>query len=58
MPLSSHFDFIFAAYVAATVILSALILWVIFDYRALRRTLAGLEDEGVTRRSDAARSPL
>jgi heme exporter protein D len=58
MPLSSHFDFIFAAYAAATVILSALILWVVFDYRALRRTLAGLEDEGITRRSDAARSPL
>jgi hypothetical protein len=31
MPLASHFDFIFAAYAAAIVILSALILWVIFD---------------------------
>jgi heme exporter protein CcmD len=58
MTLASHLHFILAAYGAATVILGALILWVMLDYRALKRTLAGFEDEGVTRRSDAARSPL
>lgn len=58
MTLASHVDFIVAAYGAAFVILSILILWVALDYLALRRTLAGFEDEGVTRRSDPARSPL
>ena len=58
MTLASHGDFIFAAYSAAAIILGALILWVMLDYRALKRTLAGFEGEGVTRRSDPARSPL
>ncbi len=59
MNLASHADFIVAAYGAAAAILGVLILWVMFDYRALRRTLAEFEDEGVTRRSDhTARSPL
>jgi len=59
MNLVSHGDFIVAAYGAAFAILSVLILWITLDYRALRRTLAGFEDDGVTRRSDStARSPL
>jgi heme exporter protein D len=58
MTLASHFDFIVAAYGAAVVILSALILWVMVDYRLLKRTLTDFEDEGVTRRSDQVRSPL
>ena len=58
MTLASHSDFIFAAYGAAAIVLGALVLWVMLDYRALKRTLAGFEGEGVTRRSDHARSPL
>ena len=58
MTLASHGDFIFAAYGAAAIIFGGLILWVALDYRALKRTLAGFESEGVTRRSDSARSPL
>lgn len=59
MSLTSHADFIVAAYGAAVVILSILILWIMVDYRVLRRTLAEFEDDGATRRSDrAARSPL
>jgi heme exporter protein D len=59
MTLASHADFILAAYGAAFIILGTLTLWVMFEYRALQRALAELEDEGVTRRSDsAARSPL
>jgi heme exporter protein D len=58
MNLVSHSDFIVTAYGAAVVILGALILWIVLDYRALRRTLADFEDDGVTRRSDrAARLP-
>ena len=58
MALASHIDFIVVAYSAATVILSALIAWIMLDYRALRRTLAEFKDDGVTRRSDrAAGSP-
>jgi heme exporter protein CcmD len=58
MTLASHFDFILAAYGATVVILGTLIVWVMLDYRALKRTLADFEDEGVTRRSDTARSLL
>jgi len=59
MSLASHADFIFAAYGAAVIILGVLILWIMIDYRVLRRTLAEFEDDGVTRRSDrTARSPL
>lgn len=58
MTLASYFDFILAAYGATAVILGTLILWVMLDYRALKRTLAGFEDERVTRRPNTARSPL
>lgn len=52
MTLASHSDFIFAAYGAAFVILSILIVWIMLDYRVLRRTLDEFEDDGITRRSD------
>ena len=58
MTIASHGDFIFAAFGAAAIILGALALWVVLDYRALKRTLAGFEGEGVTRRSHPARSQL
>ena len=47
----THGDFIFAAYLAAFAIFALLLIWVMLDYRALRRTLAELEHEGVVRRS-------
>ena len=58
MGLGPHAGFIIAAYGAAAIVLGALVLWVMLDYRALKRTLAGFEGEGMTRRSDHARSPL
>ncbi len=58
MTLASHSDFIFAAYGAAAIVLGALVLWVMLESRALKRTLAGFEGEGVTRRSHPARSQL
>ncbi len=39
MRLVAHGDFIMAAYGVAVFILAALIVWIVFDYRALRRTL-------------------
>ena len=60
MTLATHGDFIIAAYAATAIVLGVLILWIMIDYRAQRRTLAAFENDGVTRRSDrsGARSPL
>jgi heme exporter protein D len=51
MQMTAHIDFIAAAYVAAIVVIGALIAWVMLDYRLQRRILAELETQGVTRRS-------
>jgi len=56
MGATAHLDFIAAAYVAAVIIVGALIAWVTLDYRAQQRTLAALEDQGVTRRSASTRA--
>jgi len=52
MDLGPHAAFIVLSYAAALIILVALVGWILFDHRALKRTLAGLEKQGVTRRSD------
>jgi heme exporter protein D len=52
MDLGPHAGFIIAAYGAATVVVLALIAWVLLDYAAQRRILRDLEARGVTRRSD------
>jgi heme exporter protein D len=54
MTLGPNAGFIIAAYTAALVIVSALIGWVIHDYRRQTRILAELEAQGVTRRSERA----
>jgi heme exporter protein CcmD len=46
-----HANFIIASYSVAALVLTALIAWVVFDYRALTRTLAGYEQQGVQRGS-------
>jgi heme exporter protein D len=53
MESTAHIDFIAAAYAAAVIVVGALILWVLIDYRAQKRKLADLELEGIARRSDA-----
>lgn len=54
----SHMPFIVGSYAAAVVVISILIGWVLFDFRAQRRALAELEARGVQRRSSgAARRP-
>jgi heme exporter protein D len=55
MQVSTHIDFIAAAYGAAIVVIGGLIGWVMFDYRLQRRILAELETQGGSRRSASAR---
>ena len=57
MNLGSHSGFIIAAYLAALMIIGALIAWIVLDYWALKRALAELEDAGVTRRSNKSANP-
>jgi heme exporter protein D len=52
--LGPHADFIVAAYVAAAIVLAALVAWVLLDYQAQRRVLAELEAGGARRRSRRA----
>jgi len=52
MDLGPHAGFIIAAYGAATVVVLALVAWVLLDYAAQRRILRDLETRGITRRSD------
>jgi heme exporter protein D len=55
MQAATHTDFIIAAYATAFVVIGTLTAWVMLDYRAQLRTLAGLEKRGITRRSAATR---
>lgn len=52
MDLGPHAAFILLSYTAAIVILAVLVGWICLDHRALKRALAALEKQGVTRRSD------
>jgi heme exporter protein D len=54
MMAATHTGFIIAAYAAAVVVVGGLIAWVVLDYRVQLRTLASLEQRGVTRRSASA----
>jgi heme exporter protein D len=51
--LGPHAAFIVASYAAGVLVVLLLIGWVVADYRAQLRTLAELEQQGVTRRSTA-----
>jgi len=48
--------YIWAAYVAAALIASAITLWTLFDARSQRRELAKIEARGLRRRSDPNKS--
>ncbi len=52
MDLGPHAGFILLSYAATLLILAVLVGWIFFDHRALKRTLAALEKQGITRRSD------
>jgi len=51
MDLGPHAGFIIGAYVIASAVVAALVIWVILDHLAQRRALADLERRGITRRS-------
>jgi heme exporter protein D len=56
MDLGPHAAFIVLAYVAASAIVAALVVWVVVDYRRQLRVLRKLEAEGIVRRSAAPTS--
>ncbi len=41
--LGPHAGFIIIAYAASVIVVAALVIWVVTDYRTQRRTLAALE---------------
>jgi heme exporter protein D len=51
MDLGPHAGFIVGAYIVAATVVAALVIWVVADRAALRRTLADLDRRGVSRRS-------
>jgi heme exporter protein D len=51
MDLGPHAGFVWAAYAAALVLLSALVAWLVIDGRRQQRLIDGLEARGVRRRS-------
>lgn len=55
MNLGPYAAFIGAAYSLTILVIGALILWVLVDYRLQRKLLADLEARGVTRRSELPR---
>lgn len=55
MDLGPHAGFIVAAYVMATLVVAALVIWVAADHVAQKRALADLERRGVARRSAESR---
>ena len=54
MDLGPHAAFIVTAYAAAVLVIGALIVWVLLDYRAQKQILEDLETRGVMRRSERA----
>ena len=57
MAAINHLGFIVAAYAAAVIIVAALVIWLMLDYRALRRTLADFDRRGISRRSGSEPPP-
>ncbi len=55
MDLGPHAGFIIGAYIVATAVVAALIIWVTADHAAQKRALAELERRGITRRSTGSR---
>jgi heme exporter protein CcmD len=49
--LGAHAAFIVTAYLMGVFVILSLIAWIVADYRTQQRILAGLERDGVARRS-------
>jgi heme exporter protein D len=56
MELGPHAGFIVGAYIMATAVVTALVVWVTVDHAAQKRALAELERRGIARRSAESRS--
>jgi heme exporter protein D len=54
--LGPHAAFIVSAYGFATLIVAAMIAWIVLDHRRQTRSLADLEARGATRRSERTAS--
>ena len=55
MDLGPHAGFIISAYIIATMVVAALVIWVAADHVAQKRALADLDRRGITRRSAESR---
>jgi heme exporter protein D len=55
MDLGPHAAFIVSAYMMATAVVAALVVWVAADHAAQKRALAELARRGVSRRSAESR---
>ncbi len=51
MSLGPYASFIVTSYLAATLVVAALIGWIALDFRSQKQRLRQLEESGVTRRS-------
>ncbi len=51
MSLGHYASFIVTSYLAAALVVAALIVWVALDYRSQTQRLRELEERGITRRS-------
>jgi heme exporter protein D len=51
MSLGPYASFILTSYLAAAVVVLALIAWIVIDYRSQTRRLREMEQSGVVRRS-------
>ena len=58
MSLGPYASFIVTAYLAAAIVLAALIGWIALDYRNQRRRLREFDESGVVRRSGRGASDL
>ena len=52
----TEITYIWAAYIAAALIVSAITLWTLYDARSQRRQLAEIEARGIRHRSDPSKS--
>jgi heme exporter protein CcmD len=53
---ASEIYFVWAAYIASTVIMAATILYTLYESRSQKKALADLEAKGIRRRSASASS--
>jgi heme exporter protein D len=58
MTLGPYASFIIMSYVAVAVVVAALIIWVITDYRSQKARLRDLEAAGAVRRSGRSAADL